>query len=74
MLVKIVSSTNPKIHKYIGETRRYFQQFGRACLEKLDQPGWGISTSKILDEKIEGNIIKIKTKNSEYVLEKIEEE
>lgn len=73
MLVKIVSSTNPKIRKYIGETRRYFQQFGCACLEELDKPGWGIRTSKILDEKIEGKIIKIKTKNSEYVLEKIEE-
>lgn len=30
MLVKIISTTNPKIKKYIGETRRYFKQFGCA--------------------------------------------
>ena len=74
MLVRIISSTNPRIHKYIGETRRYFKQFGCACLEKIDEPGWGISTSRILEEKEEENQIYIKTKNSEYYLEKIEEE
>ncbi|MCI8575830.1 MAG: hypothetical protein HFI09_05105 [Bacilli bacterium] len=74
MLVRIISSTNPGIEKYIGEKRRYFKAYGCACLEKLDEPGWGISTSRILEETEEGNIIKIKTKNSEYILEKVEGE
>ena len=74
MLVKIVSSTNPKIQKYVGEIREYFKEFDTACLEDLNQRGYGIRTSKILEEKIDGKIIKIKTKNSEYVLEKVEEE
>jgi len=74
MLVRIVSSTNPKTQKYIGEKRRYFKMYGQACLEDLNKPGWGITTSKILEEKEEGKLITIKTKNSTYVLEKIEEE
>lgn len=74
MLVKIISSTNPKIQKYVGEKREYFKQFDTACLEDLNNRGYGIRTSKILEEKIEGKIIKVKTKNSDYILEKIEEE
>lgn len=74
MLVKMIKSTNPRIHKYIGETRRYFKELDCACLEKLDELGWGIRTSKILKEKYDGNMIYIKTKNSEYWLEIVEEE
>lgn len=34
MLVRIIKSTNPGIHKYIGETRRYFKLAGCAFLKK----------------------------------------
>ena len=73
MLVKIISSTNPGIEKYFGETRRYFEMFGQACLEDLNKPGYGIQTSNIVDKEEKDNIITIYTKNSTYVLEKIEE-
>lgn len=73
MLVKIISSTNPGIQKYVGEKRRYFKMYNRACLEDLNKPGWGIKTSKIIEEKEEGKLITIKTKNSVYVLERIKE-
>lgn len=74
MLVKIVSSTNREIQSFIGEKREYFKEYGCACLEDLNNRGYGIRTSTILEEKNNGKVIKIKTKNSEYVLEKIEEE
>lgn len=72
MKVKILSSTNPKIKKYVGETRNYFKMYGFACLEDLNKPGYGIQTSKIIEEEKEGNILKIKTKNSIYELEVLE--
>lgn len=74
MLVKIVSSTNREIQNFIGEKREYFKVYGCACLENLNNRGYGIRTSKILEEKDDGKVIKVKTKNSEYILEKIEEE
>lgn len=74
MLVRIISSTIPKIQKYAGEKRRYFKMNNQACLEDLNKPGWGITTSTIIEEKEDGKLITIKTKNSTYVLEKIEEE
>ncbi len=73
MKVKILNSSNPKIKKYIGEVRNYFKMGGCACLEDLKEPGYGIQTSRIIDEKKEGNIITIKTKNSTYELEIIKE-
>lgn len=75
MRVRILDSTNEKIKKYIGEERNYFQMYGCACLESLTEPGYGIQTSKIITEKrIEENIIIIKTKNSDYKLEVLDEE
>lgn len=73
MLVKIIKTTNPRIEKYIGEIRRYFKLNGCACFEDLNKPGYGISTSRIITEKIEENTIIIKTKNSDYFLEIVEE-
>lgn len=73
MRVRILDSTNEKIKKYIGEERNYFQIYGCACLESLTEPDYGIQTSKIITEKREGNIIIIKTKNSNYELEVLEE-
>ena len=73
MKVKILNSSNPKIKKYIGEVRNYFKMGGYACLEDLKEPGYGIKTSKIVDEKKEGNIITLDTKNSTYELEIMKE-
>jgi len=73
MKVRILDSTNENIKKYIGEERNYFQMYGCACLESLTEPGYGIKTSKVITEKREGNIINIKTKNSDYKLEVLDE-
>lgn len=73
MKVKILGSTNPEIKKYIGEIRNYFKMGNTVCLEDLNKPGYGIKTSSIINEKTENNIIKIKTKNSIYELEIMED-
>lgn len=73
MKVKILNSTNPKIREYIGEIRNYFKMGNLACLEDLNEPGYGIQTSAIVSEKRENNIITIKTRNSVYELEIVEE-
>ena len=73
MKVRILNSTNEKIKEFIGEERNYFQMYGCACLENLTEPGYGIRTSKLITEKREGNIITIKTKNSDYELEVLDE-
>lgn len=72
MKVRILSSTNPKIKKYIGETRNYFRMGNIACLEDLNKPGYGITTSSVINEKKENNILKIETRNSLYELEIVE--
>ncbi len=73
MKVRLINTTSEKIKKYIGEERNYFQMYGCACLESLTKLGYGIRTSKIITEKREGNIIIIKTKNSDYELEVLDE-
>lgn len=73
MKVKILSSTNPKIKKYIGEIRNYFKIGNTVCLEDLNNPGYGIKTSSIISEKQEKNILKIETRNSLYELEIVED-
>lgn len=74
MKVRLVNTTNEKIKKYIGEERNYFQMYGCACLESLTEPGYGIRTSKILNEKRDENKIVLETKNSTYELEVLEED
>lgn len=77
MLVKIISSTNPNIDQFLGQQRRYIEDFGCAYLEELDDQkngkGIGIRTSKIIDKMEEKDMMRIQTKNSVYVLEKVEE-
>lgn len=73
MKVKILGSTNSKIEEYIGEIRNYFRMGNVACLEDLNKPGYGIKTSSIVSEQQDGNIIKIKTMNSIYELEIVED-
>jgi len=74
MNVRILSSTNDAIKKYIGEIRNMFIQNNQLCLEKLDKPGWGITTSRILEQTREGDILTVKTLNSIYELEVVEED
>lgn len=76
-LVRIISSTNPNVDKFIGQQRRYLENFGCGFLEELDNKGngkgIGIRTSKIVDIIEEKEMMRIQTKNSVYVLEKVEE-
>lgn len=74
MKVKILSSTNDAINDYCGEIRKMFIHNNQLYLEKLDKPGWGITTSQILEQICEGDIITIKTLNSTYELEVVEED
>ena len=73
MKVKILGSTNSKIEEFIGEIRNYFRMGNVACLEDLNKPGYGIKTSRIVSEQQDDNIIKIKTMNSIYELEIVED-
>lgn len=71
--VKIINCTNPEMKKEIGKIRYYFKMDNRAYLEYLDTPNYGVRTSEIQSEVREGNKITIKTQNSTYELEILED-
>ncbi len=71
--VKIINCTNPGMKKEIGKIRYYFKMDNRAYLEYPDTPNYGVRTSEIQSEVREGNKITIKTQNSTYELELVED-
>lgn len=71
--VKIINCTNQEMKKEIGKVRDYFKMDNRAYLEYPDKPNYGVRTSEIQSEVREGNKITIKTQNSTYELELVED-